>query len=113
MDVQTIRDVLISVYLVGGILLTLLGIIFAFLLYLGARGVIRSAKRATDNVGKVTDAAVEHIVEPLQDGVSFSTAVGNAFGFATGFIAGMRGRRKRGDVDKGGDGDGGRRGRGR
>ena len=113
MDVQTIRDILISVYLVGGILLTLLGIVLAFLLFLAARGLIRSAKRATDNVGKVTEAAVEHIVEPLQDGVSFASAVGNAMGLATGFISGMRKRRKRGDGDKRADGDGRRRGRGR
>lgn len=113
MDVQTIRDILISVYLLGGILLTLLGIVFAFLLFLAARGLIGSAKRATDNVGKVTDAAVEHIVEPLKDGVSLASAAGNAFGLATGFIAGMRGRRKRGDGDERGDGDGRRRGRGR
>ena len=105
MDVSTIRDILISVYLLGGILLTLLVIVLAFMLFLAARGLIGSAKRATDNVGKVTDAAVEHIVEPLKDGVSFASAVGNAFGFATGFVAGMRGRRKRGD------GDGRRRGR--
>ena len=105
MDVSTIRDILISVYLLGGILLTLLVIVLAFMLFLAARGLIRSAKRATDNVGKVTDAAVEHIVEPLKDGVSFASAAGNAFGFATGFVAGMRGRRKRGD------GDGRRRGR--
>ena len=105
MDVSTIRDILISVYLLGGILLTLLVIVLAFMLFLAARSLIGSAKRATDNVGKVTDAAVEHIVEPLKDGVSFASAVGNAFGFATGFVAGMRGRRKRGD------GDGRRRGR--
>ncbi|MCH8848293.1 MAG: hypothetical protein J4N29_02240 [Chloroflexi bacterium] len=113
MDVQTIRDILISVYLVGGILLTLTAIVFAFLLFLAVRGLIGSARRATDNVGKVTDAAVEHIVEPLQDGVSFASAVGNAMGLATGFVAGMRKRRKRGDGDKRADGDGRRRGRGR
>ena len=105
MDVGTIRDILISVYLVGGILLMLLLIVFAFLLFLAARGLIGSAKRAADNVVKVTDAAVEHIIEPLQEGVSVVSAVGKAAGFATSFIGGMRGRRKRGD--------GGRRGRGR
>ena len=109
MDVQTIRDILISVYLVGGILLMLLLIAFAFLLFLAARGLIGAARRAVDNVGKVTDAAVEHVVAPLQEGVPFASAVGNAFGFATGFISGMRGRRKRGDAG----GDGKRRGRGR
>ena len=95
MDVQTVRDILISVYLLGGILLTLLLIVFAFLLFLAVRGLIGSAKRATDNVGKVTDAAVEHIVEPLKEGVSFASVIGNAFGFATGFIGGMRARRKK------------------
>ena len=105
MDVQTIRDILISLYLVGGILLTLALIVFAFVLFFAVRALIRSVTRATDNMGKVSDAAVEHIVEPLKDGVSFASAVGNAFGFATGFIAGMRDRRRQGD--------GGRRGRGR
>ena len=73
MDVQTIRDILISVYLAGGILLMLLSIVFAFVLFLAVRGLIGSAKRATDSVNKVTDAAVEHIVEPLKDGVSFAS----------------------------------------
>ena len=101
MDVQTIRDILISVYLVGGILLTFALLVFSFVLFLAVRGLIRSVTRATNNLGKVSDAAVEHIVEPLKDGVSFSSAVGNAFGFATGFIAGMRGRRKGGKDERG------------
>ena len=97
--VQVIRDILISVYLVAGILLTLALVVFSFMLYKALRGLIGAATRATENVGKVTEAAVEHVVTPLQDGVSFSSAAGNALGFATGFIAGLRGRRKRGDKD--------------
>ena len=97
--VQVIRDILLSVYLVAGILLTLALVVFSFMLYKALRGLIGAATRATENVGKVTEAAVEHVVTPLQEGVSFSSAAGNAFGFATGFIAGLRGRRKRGDKD--------------
>lgn len=92
--VQLVRDILISAYLVAGLLLTLVLVIVSFLLYKALRGLIRAATNATENFGKVSEAAVEHIVTPLQDGVSFSSAVGNSFGFATGFVAGLLGKRK-------------------
>ncbi len=91
--IDNIRDILISVYLGVGIILTLALIVFSCLLYKALKGFISSATRSMDNVGKVSDAAVEHIVRPLEDGVSFSSVAGNSLGFATGFIAGLRGRR--------------------
>ena len=96
---QVTRDILISVFLVAGILLMLATIVFSFFLFLAVRGLLRSLTRGTDNFGKVSDAAVEHIVEPLKEGVSLASTVGNAVGFATGFVAGMRGRRRRGKDD--------------
>ena len=98
--VRMVRDILLSAYLLAGLLLTLALLVFSFLLFKAARGLIRSGTNALDDLGKVTGAAVEHVVTPLQDGVSFSSATGNAFGFATGFIAGLRGRRKRRQKDE-------------
>ena len=101
--VQIIRDILVSIYLLMGIVLTLMLLVFAYMLFRVTRGLIRAATRIVDDVGKVSEAAVDHIVTPLQEGVSFSSAAGNAVGFATGFIAGLRGRRKRGKAaDEGG-----------
>ena len=101
MDViAAIRDILISLYLILGIVLTLALLLFAFLLYKATHALISAATRATENVGKVTDAAVEHIVTPLEEGMSIGSVAGNAMGFATGFIAGLRGRS---NSDKGKD----------
>ena len=90
--ITAIRDILISLYLIFGVVLTLALLVFAYLLYKAMRGLIGAATRATENIGKVTDAAVEHIVAPLEEGMSIGSVAGNAMGFATGFIAGLRGR---------------------
>ena len=90
--IAAIRDILISLYLILGVVLTLALLVFAYLLYKAMRGLIGAATRATENVGKVTEAAVEHIVTPLEQGMSIGSVAGNAMGFATGFIAGLRGR---------------------
>ena len=58
---QTVRDILVSLYLIMGILFTLAMLVFAYLLYKAIKGLIKSATRAVDNFGKVSDAAVEHI----------------------------------------------------
>jgi hypothetical protein len=108
--IDNIRDILISVYLVAGIVLTLAMLVFAFLLFLAGRALIRAATRGIENLGKVTDAAVEHIVTPLEEGVSIGSVAGNSLGFATGFIAGLRGRKNKGkDADKGKSEGGGRK----
>ena len=107
--IDNIRDILISAYLIAGILLTLAMLLFAFLLFWALRGLIRAATRGVENLGKVSDAAVEHIVTPLEEGLSVGSVAGNAMGFATGFIAGLRGRKAKskdedkGDEDKVGD----------
>ena len=100
---QIVRDILLSVYLAGGILFTLVLILIAFLLYKGVKGLLNSINHVTDNVGEFSDLAVENLVTPMKEGVSFSNAVGNTFGFMTGFVAGMRGGRdrKRDRDDKG------------
>ncbi len=101
--VQIIRDILISIYLIAGTIFTLVLVVVTFLLYKAVKGFIGAATRATDNVGKVTEAAVEHLVKPLEEGVSLPSVAGNTVGFLTGFIAGLRGR-------KSGDGDGKKKG---
>lgn len=96
---QVTRDILISLFFLAGILLMLVTIVFSFFLFLSVRRLVRSLTRGTENFGKVSDAAVEHIVEPLKEGASFASTVGNAVGFATGFLTGLRGRRRRGRDD--------------
>lgn len=93
--VDIIRDILISVYLVFGILLTLALLVFAFLLYKAVKGLINTATRTVGNFETVSKASVEHIAKPLEEGVSVGTVAGNMAGFATGFVAGMRGRKSK------------------
>ena len=101
--IAAIRDILISLYLLAGIVLTLGMLVFAFLLYKGVRGLIGVATRTAENFEKVSSSAVEHIAKPLEEGVSVGSVAGNMVGFATGFVAGMRGRsaKEKGDGDDG------------
>ena len=92
MFIQDLRDILISVYLVAGILLTLVLILGAAVLVFALWGLIKAARRPLDNLGEVTDAAVEHIAKPLRDGVSMGSVLGGSAGFLTGFANGFYGR---------------------
>ena len=99
MDViAAIRDILISLYLLAGVVFVLAMILFAYLMYRALKGLVKVMTRTAENFEKVSESAVEHIVTPLEQGVSMASVAGNALGFATGFIAGMRGRK----ADKGG-----------
>ena len=94
MDViAAIRDILISLYLVVGVVFVLAMILFAYLMYRAFKGLVKVVTRTAENFEKVSESAVEHIVTPLEQGVSMASVAGNALGFATGFIAGMRGRK--------------------
>jgi hypothetical protein len=99
---QTVRDILISLYLVVGMVFTLSMILFAFLLYKAIKGLINAITRVAEDLGKVSDAAVEHIVTPLQDGVSFSKTLGGATGFLVGFVTGLKGNKNDEDGKGGG-----------
>ena len=107
--VHTVRDILLSVFLLMALVLPVALLVFAYLLFRAARRLIRSATHIADDLGKVSEAAVDHIVTPLREGVSFSSVAGNSVGFATGFIAGLRGRRNRGKAAEETDGKGTKR----
>ena len=92
MFIQDLRAILISAYLVAGILLTLALIVGVAVLVFALRGLIRAARHPLDNLGEVTDAAVEHIAKPLRDGVSMGSVLGGGAGFLTGFANGFYGR---------------------
>ncbi len=88
-----IRDILISLYLLVGLVLALAMLVFTFLLYKATKGVIGSLTRTVQNLEKVSESAVEYVSKPLEEGASLGSVAGNMFGFAAGFIAGMRGRK--------------------
>ena len=65
MIAETVRDILLSVYLAAGIALTLVLIVAAFFVTKALLGLIRAAKRPLEGFGEVADATVEHIAKPL------------------------------------------------
>ena len=98
-SVQLVRDILLSVYLVAGIVLTLALVIFAFLLFRAARSLLRSLNSTADNVSKLTESIVENVVTPLSEGISGTTTAGRAMGFASGFLGSLRRRGRKNDKD--------------
>ncbi len=98
-SVQLVRDILLSVYLVAGIVFTLVLIVAAFLLFRTVRGLLRSLTRTADTVGKLTESIAENVVSPLSEGISGTTTAGRAMGFASGFLGSLRRRGKKNDKD--------------
>ena len=91
--IDNIRDIFLIVYLGAGIVLTIVLIFAAFFIAKAVLGIIKLSRHTVENVGKVTDATVEHFVKPLQEGMSLGNVLGGGFGFLTGFVGGLRRRR--------------------
>ena len=93
-NIQLIRDVLLSVYLVAGILLTLVLLVVVWLLFRAARKLLRSLTDTAEDVNRLTESVVDTVVKPLSEGVHMTTGAGNALGFLSGFLGGRRSRDK-------------------
>ena len=101
MVIQDIRDILLSVYLGLGIVLTVVLIVGLYFLFRALLALIRAARKPLDNLSQVTEAAVEHIVNPLKEGVSFANVMGGSLGFVSGFVGSVFNRTiRRGRDDK-------------
>ncbi len=95
--ITQVRDILISAYLVVGILLTLALLVLAFLLVktvrrlLGAiTDTVETANGTLENVNKASESVLRFVTSP--EGESNSASVANGLGMLVGFIAGMRGK---------------------
>ena len=75
---NNVPDILISAYLIVGIFVALALFVFAFLIFRAVLGVIKSVGRVVNNVERASDVAVDRIVTPLEEGLSFAAAAGNA-----------------------------------
>ena len=103
---NNVPDILISAYLIVGIFVALALFVFAFLIFRAVLGVIKSVGRVVNNVERASDVAVDRIVTPLEEGLSFAAAAGNAVGFATSFLSGLTVKSTKKQSDKSGKGKG-------
>ena len=88
MNIQDLRDILLSVYLILGILLSIT-LIFGVIIALKAvLGLIKAAKRPIDKLGEASGSLMGDLVNPSKDGLSMSSV---AFGIIS-FAASMLGR---------------------
>ena len=89
MNIQDFRDILVSIYLLLGIVLTLVLVVGSFFIVRALLALLRAAKRPLDNFGEASDAVIEHVVTPLKEGVSFGSVMGGGVSFLTGFVGGL------------------------
>ena len=89
MNIQDFRDILVSIYLVLGIVLTLVLVVGSFFLVRALLALIRAVRRPLDNLGVASEAVIEHVVTPLKEGVSFGSVMGGGLSFVTGFVGGL------------------------
>ena len=97
--VTLIRDILVSAYLIVGILVLLVLIVMVCLLLKAVRRLIGSMTKTVDNVNDTLDnvnkasaAALKFMSSPSAEGSTASFA--NGLGVLIGFVSGLRGRMK-------------------
>ena len=98
--VTLIRDILVSAYLVVGILVLLVLLVAAFLLLRTVRRLLGSMTRTVDNVNDTLDnvnrasgAALKYMSSPsAAEGSTASLA--NGLGILINFVGGLRGKTK-------------------
>ena len=97
--VTLIRDILVSAYLVVGILVLLVLLVAAFLLFKAVRRLIGSMTRTVDsvndtldNVNRASGAALNYMSSPSAEGSTASLA--NGLGILINFVGGLRGKAK-------------------
>ena len=96
-SITQVRDILISVYLVVGILLTLALLVLACVLVKAVRRVLNAVTNAVEtangtleNVNKASESVLRFVTSP--EGERNSASFANGLGMLVGFIAGMRGK---------------------
>lgn len=94
-----IRDILLSVYLIVGILVLVVLMVMAFLLLKAVRRLIGAMTRTVDNVNDTLDnvnnasaSALKFMSSPSAEGSTASFA--NGLGVLISFVSGLRGRMK-------------------
>ena len=90
--IETIRDILLIIFLSLGTLVGLVALVATFLVARTALRVLRAVSRATENVRSLTDTAVEKLGKPLASGSKVAYGAGSVMGFFTGL--GRRGKKK-------------------
>ncbi|MXW29201.1 MAG: hypothetical protein F4X54_08845 [Chloroflexi bacterium] len=97
--VTLIRDILVSAYLVVGILVLLVLLVAAFLLVKAVRRLLGSMTKTVDtvndtldNVNRASGAVLNYVSSPAAEGSTASLA--NGLGILINFVGGLRGKTK-------------------
>lgn len=97
--VTLIRDILVSAYLVVGILVLLVLLVAAFLLVKAVRRLLGSMTKTVDtvndtldNVNRASGAVLNYMSSPSAEGSTASLA--NGLGVLINFVGGLRGKTK-------------------
>ncbi|MYA51276.1 MAG: hypothetical protein F4185_00105 [Chloroflexi bacterium] len=97
--VTLIRDILVSAYLVVGILVLIVLLVAAFLLVKAVRRLLGSMTKTVDtvndtldNVNRASGAVLNYVSSPAAEGSTASLA--NGLGILINFVGGLRGKTK-------------------
>lgn len=95
--ITLVRDILISTYLVVGILVMLALLVLACMLVKAVRRLfstvtrtVETANGTLENVNKASEAALKFVTSPASEGSAASFT--NGLGMLIGFVAGLRGK---------------------
>ena len=86
MNIQDLRDILISIYLVLGIILSILLILGVFLILKAILGLIKAAKRPLDNLGDASNSLIGGVLDPSKEGLSLGTVLSGTISFGAGLL---------------------------
>jgi hypothetical protein len=96
--IESIRDILLVVYLGLGIVLSVMVLLVTFFVQRTIFRMLRSAKHTLGNVEELTSVVLDKVGKPLATGSTAAFRVGSVLGFLSGF--GRRRKRKRDKKDE-------------
>ena len=93
---ETTRDIFVIIFTGVSAVTALVVLLATVVVFRRVRSLIDSAKRAAENVEKLSGIAVEHLAKPI----SSSSSVGYGLGSVLGFLTGLGRRSKKHKDDK-------------
>jgi hypothetical protein len=85
MSIESFRDLVIVIFGLGATVAIILLVVLAFMLYYRLKPILKSIRKTTETVERVTSSVEEAVVKPLTQILSFVQGIRNALGLVKRF----------------------------
>ncbi len=85
MSIENLRDLIIIIWGIVGIIATFVIVFLAFMFYSRLKPILDSVKKTTDTVARITSRVEEAVVKPIAQIMSFMQGIRNALNLVKKF----------------------------